>query len=167
MSAFTSPLKVSPLPNGRWVVLEEFSYWTELFGECWTITVPAGFVTDFASIPRAVWWLMSPYDPTHGKAAVIHDYLYASQPCSRKEADQVFLEAMQVLGCGWCRRTVIYQSVRWFAGGAWKAHAERNEVRITVEDIMKLKRGQTVAERAEEKRGGKEPPFGWPRPGGV
>ena len=83
---------------------------------------------------------MSPYDPTHGKAAVIHDYLYASQPCSREDADQVFLEAMQVLGCGWCRRTVIYQSVRWFAGGAWKAHAERNEVRVTVEDILKLKR---------------------------
>lgn len=39
------------------------------------IRVPAGFVTDFASIPRAFWVVLPPTGK-YGKAAVVHDYLY-------------------------------------------------------------------------------------------
>jgi hypothetical protein len=39
-----------------------------------TITVPKGFVTDLASVPRAMWWLIAPFDVA--RAAIIHDLLY-------------------------------------------------------------------------------------------
>ena len=39
-----------------------------------TITVPTGFVTDLASVPRAMWWLIAPFDIA--RAAIIHDLLY-------------------------------------------------------------------------------------------
>ena len=39
-----------------------------------TITVPSGFVTDLASVPRAMWWLIAPFDVA--RAAIIHDLLY-------------------------------------------------------------------------------------------
>ena len=39
-----------------------------------TITVPTGFVTDLASVPRAMWWLIAPFDVA--RAAIIHDLLY-------------------------------------------------------------------------------------------
>jgi len=39
-----------------------------------TITVPTGFVTDLASVPRALWWLIAPFDVA--RAAIIHDLLY-------------------------------------------------------------------------------------------
>ena len=41
-----------------------------------TITVPKGFVTDLASVPRAMWWLIAPFDVA--RAAIIHDLLYKS-----------------------------------------------------------------------------------------
>ena len=41
-----------------------------------TITVPNGFVTDLASVPRAMWWLIAPFDVA--RAAIIHDLLYKS-----------------------------------------------------------------------------------------
>jgi len=36
-----------------------------------TITVPTGFVTDLASVPRAMWWAIAPFDVA--RAAIIHD----------------------------------------------------------------------------------------------
>ena len=41
-----------------------------------TITVPKGFVTDLASVPRAMWWAIAPFDVA--RAAIIHDLLYKS-----------------------------------------------------------------------------------------
>ena len=38
------------------------------------VTVPKGFVTDMASVPRACWMLIAPFDVA--RAAVIHDLLY-------------------------------------------------------------------------------------------
>lgn len=39
-----------------------------------TITVPIGFDTNLASVPRAFWNIMSPWDVA--RAAVVHDFLY-------------------------------------------------------------------------------------------
>lgn len=39
------------------------------------IIVPAGFVTDLASVPRMVWSFYPPDGPW-AKAAIIHDFLY-------------------------------------------------------------------------------------------
>ena len=39
-----------------------------------TITVPTGFVTDLASVPRAMWAFIAPFDVA--RAAIVHDLLY-------------------------------------------------------------------------------------------
>ena len=39
-----------------------------------TIVVPSGFVTDLASVPRAMWAFIAPFDVA--RAAIIHDLLY-------------------------------------------------------------------------------------------
>jgi hypothetical protein len=57
------------------------------------ITVPAGFVTDLASIPPVFQGLLSLTGP-YSVPAVIHDYLYWDQGCTKDEADQIFLWAM-------------------------------------------------------------------------
>ena len=147
MSHFTTELKVSPIGGGRWRLNAGLRYYST--GKGVWIIAPARFTTDFASIPRILWPLYPPYGDTWGCAAVIHDYLYATQvdplgdSIRRKWADQVFLEALKVLHANWCRRTIMYQIVRWFAGGAWKAHAKRLAAKRTVEDILKEKRGSS------------------------
>jgi len=87
-----------------------------------TIAVPNGFTTDFASIPRAL-QLFIPKMARHRAAAVVHDYLYSIKSrykTTRKEADQVFLEAMKASGVNWCTRHAMYRAVRVFGGFLYK-----------------------------------------------
>lgn len=123
MSIFTSPLVVSPLPDGRnWMLMLPFTYHVGSEYSNKTIKVPKGFITDFASTPPAIYWLIPPWG-RYGKAAVLHDYLYQSHKCSRKQADDIFLEAMEVLGVEKWRRFLMYRAVRMFGCLAW--HSRR------------------------------------------
>lgn len=86
-----------------------------------TILVPAGFQTDLASIPRGLWNVLpksGPYD----KAAVIHDFLYRYNGCTRAQADGILGEAMQASGVsGWQRWTILL-AVRIGGQGIWNKH---------------------------------------------
>ncbi len=78
-----------------------------------TVLVPQGTVTDFASVPRWLWWLYPPDGPWQA-AAVVHDYLYASSACSRFLADAIFRAAMEADGVPWWRAAILYYAVRIF-----------------------------------------------------
>lgn len=119
MSHFTEILIVSPLADGRtWCLRKEFGYDVGKEGSGETISVPVGFLTDFASIPRPLWWLF-PRWGRYGNAAVIHDYCYWEQHYSRKRADEIFLEAMAVLKVSSITRHTMYLAVRLFGCIAW------------------------------------------------
>ena len=96
------------------------------------ITVPAGFTTDFASVP-SMFWSVVPPTGRYGLAAVVHDWLYWQQSGKRAEADQVFHDAMGQLGVPGLKRFVMTQAVRWFGGSYWhgNTHAKlRGEKRV-------------------------------------
>lgn len=83
--------------------------------------VPNRFRTDYASIPRFLWSISSPYDPENRLPAVLHDYLYGLRggdpyDLSRKECDLLFLEALESCGQSYWKRHAIYQAVRIFGG---------------------------------------------------
>lgn len=77
------------------------------------LVVPVGFVTDFASIPRALWALL-PRDGSYQPAAVLHDWLYSETDVSREDADDIFLEAMEACGTWGPVRRFIWLGVRLF-----------------------------------------------------
>ncbi len=83
-----------------------------------TITVPAGFVTDFASVP---WYARSVISVLgrHSIAAIVHDYLYWDQRCTRDQADALLAEAMAEYGSTQFQRSVVYYAVKYRASGAW------------------------------------------------
>jgi len=117
-SYFSSPVWLEQNNDGKtWTVVESFNYYSELLNN--VITVPKGFKTDLASIPRFLWSLgFAPFGK-YTDAAIVHDYLYTLQPCPRKDADRVLLEAMEVLGVGRFQMYTIYQAVRLFGGFYW------------------------------------------------
>jgi hypothetical protein len=86
------------------------------------VTVPSGFVTDFASIPRAFWSALRP-DGDYAYAAIIHDYLYWTQPVTRETADEILRFAMQDLFVESTTVTVIHRAVRLGGGRAWDDNA--------------------------------------------
>lgn len=88
------------------------------------VVAPPHFVTDHASVPAFVRWLV-PRSGAHSAAAVIHDWLYtvAEPPkvprrfrAERFRADRIFLEAMKTSGVGAARRSLLYRGAR--LGGA-------------------------------------------------
>ena len=123
MSSFTSPLIVSPLPDGRrWKLIEEFDYHVGSETSTWIVHVPAGFVTDFASVPWGLWNIFPTWGK-YGKGAVIHDYLYQSKLVSRAAADLIFKEAMGVLGVSEWKIDLMYWGVRTFG---WLGYSKNN-----------------------------------------
>lgn len=85
-------------------------------------TMPEGFVTDYASVPRLpfAYWLAG---GLARKAAVVHDWLYRHGGCTRAEADAVFLEAMAATGQPWFRRSAMWAAVRTFGWTAYDPKA--------------------------------------------
>lgn len=90
-------------------------------------TVPAGFFSDGASVPRFLWALYPAFGEAYEPAAWLHDYLYAyaelefgtdsDDMISRAEADGLFAEAIDATGFRGSGRFVIFNSVRL---GGWK-----------------------------------------------
>lgn len=120
MSEFQGTLAVEVLADGeRYRLLLDLLYKSSKYRE--DILVPEGYVTDFASVPR-VFWTFFPPSSDYTKAAVVHDYLCDKAKLSehniieRRKADDIFLEAMEVLGVSWWKRYIIWSSVRLYAG---------------------------------------------------
>lgn len=90
------------------------------------VTVPAGFESDGASVPRLLWSSISPrLDPRTLRGAVVHDYLYRTAPenWTRKEADTLFYEFIREDGLSWWAAKKAFWGVRLFGGKSWRGEA--------------------------------------------
>lgn len=118
---------IPPAPNviefldGKYSVLAA-DYRYELSGR--SIVIPRGFVTDFASVPSVFHSLIGPRG-RHSRAALIHDYLYWTQRCSRQQSDNIMRLVMEASGVEWKDRTAIFKAVDWAGGKAWHDNERR------------------------------------------
>lgn len=136
MTIFTHPLQFSICGN-YFCITERAVHW---INDKSFIQIEAGFQTDFESIPRILRSLV-PKRAISAESAAIHDWLYKTAKItkrfhyvndvdsrvSRKQADLIFLDAMQRSGIGFVRRQVLYRGVR--AGGwlAWNRHRQNDK----------------------------------------
>ena len=118
MGKFNGKIAAEFNPPRKWVLTRALSYKNEeidsdALGKIGVkvtsdrVSVPKGFVTDLASVPRGIWWLIAPWDIA--RAAVIHDLLYKRIrqyraeggddkdiiSKAKKAADDVFLMGMK------------------------------------------------------------------------
>ena len=113
MSSFTEDLLVKVLADerngqGLFEVALPFTFDLGFLGSGESITVPAGFLTDFASIPGFARWLF-PISGKVAKAALLHDYmLLLNDP----RASNAFAQALEVAGVGNVRRWIMVTAVR-------------------------------------------------------
>lgn len=104
--------------NGNVKKVEDYTEEERKYRSWESITIPAGFVTDLATIPRILWSILPPHD-YYAKAAILHDYLYENAIGTKKEADLVFYEALGVLGMPKWQRKLFYWGVRCFGKGQY------------------------------------------------
>lgn len=132
---FDSELAIEAVSATTWRLTKPL-VWNGTKGD--TFTVPAGFVTDFATIPRFLHWLVSPYG-AYTRAAVLHDWLleqlaawqyeyrgggYGGRgnpdmalpqnlpPANSRDTDGIFRRVMEDLGVPWAKRWVMWSAVR-------------------------------------------------------
>lgn len=121
MGEFKTRLQVES--DGKyWRLLQPLVFDSDDYG---FIKVPTGFKTDFASVPR-IPLVYSMFGNTSHSSAVIHDYLYSGEKkISRKDADKIFIEAMESQNQSKWRRKPMFWAVRLFAGFAFDKEKKR------------------------------------------
>lgn len=88
---FINELHLSPVEEGIFKLEKKFIVQVDNY----TITIPKGFHSDFASIPRVFWSLQSPYDYKNIAPAILHDYQYTCpNNLTRRQIDSIFYSAL-------------------------------------------------------------------------
>ena len=117
MSRFITTLKTDQTDRRTYTLLDDLVLADD---DQRTIVVPAGFVTDFASIQvlhNAFLFVLFALVSGYGNyAATVHDWLYFGGQVSRKEADAVLYRALRAEGVARWRAYLFWLGVR--IGGA-------------------------------------------------
>ena len=95
---------ITPRPNDTYKILKDFTYKD--------VTVPAGYHTNGADIPRFLWSFYPPNRSIYLPAVIVHDYL-----CDKKEykkADKIFKEMLIILGLNKFTVNFFYYGVRLY-----------------------------------------------------
>ncbi|TFV89500.1 DUF1353 domain-containing protein [Blastococcus sp. CT_GayMR16] len=107
-------LVVRRIDASRWATVDPLVY----RGRRDRFVVPAGFRTDFASVPRVVTWLV-PRFGAYTLAAILHDWLCTeglrTGAVTSRQADGLFRRVMRESGVPVLRRWLMWAGVRWGA----------------------------------------------------
>jgi hypothetical protein len=106
---------VAKAVDGGWMLHEDLVYHSDILRR--VVTVPTGYTTDLASVPRLLRWIVPVANAKNRKAAVVHDYLCTHGDGvvkNQKQSDRVFREALGVLGLGRFKSGALYYPVRIF-----------------------------------------------------
>ena len=112
---------VNPDHGRRWQLQQPFPFTVD--GE--HFEAPAAFWTDFASIPRLIWPIVSPYDLGHGP--VPHDFGYYSGLKDKVFWDRVFLACMEKDEIDIWKRRPAYRAVGLLGWPVWNKYREQGE----------------------------------------
>jgi hypothetical protein len=106
-----SDVSVAQISPKDWKLLQPLTY----KGKKEIFIIPAGFETDFASVPRIFFWLVPSYG-VYTKAAILHDYLLRENIVPSADADGIFRRAMRELKVPFFRRWMMWSAVRIHSG---------------------------------------------------
>ena len=114
------------LGKDYWEVVNGFRYYIGSADSNRWVDIPPGYLTDGASIPRLLWWVLPPLGK-YSAATTVHDMLcntyYVIEliggvetqvPVSRKEIDEILYEAMKVLEVEPWKQTTIETGVNLY-----------------------------------------------------
>ena len=113
MSRFVTTLKTDQTDRRTYTLIDDLVLADE---EQRTIIVPAGFITDFASIKvlhNAFLFVLFALVSGYGNyAATVHDWLYEHGSMTRKQADAVLYRALRAEGVARWRAWLFWAGVR-------------------------------------------------------
>ena len=118
MIKFNDMPEIKKKDKNHFVLTKDFVFINENNGIKKYITIPKGYVTNGADIPRFFWRLFPPFSPEYLPAVIIHDFFCdeAEKLNNSKElykhADTLFKEALKALRVSSWKVTIFYNAVR-------------------------------------------------------
>lgn len=82
------------------------------------LKVPADFVSDLASIPVLLWWMLPPWDE-YARAAVVHDYLFQTGKYGWRFSNKAMLHLMKEDGVDWWKQRFVYRGLQIGSWPTW------------------------------------------------
>ena len=104
-----------------WRLTEPLTFVTS---EGYVLDIPEGFLTDFASVPRCLWWILPLTDGQYDAAAVVHDYAVRNRIAygfNISTCADIFREALQASGVAPWKVMAMWRAVwafNWISPGA-------------------------------------------------
>lgn len=117
------------------ILTKDFALTFDWNGERWRLDLPTGYAAA-PSVPELVRSSM----PATGAirwGSYPHDWLYEFHSMSRRDADQLFLEANKVAGLGWYQRNKAWTIVRAAGWRPWNKH----DGEMTLIGLTKIQEG--------------------------
>ncbi len=110
-TAFYSDVCIKPYKNYRYHTCNDIHFIIDKR----RYTIPIGFITDLASIPKLVWPILAPAHSSLIRPAIVHDWFYR-KTCdySRRQTDLIFYHMLRNDGVSNFKATLIYYAVRCF-----------------------------------------------------
>lgn len=93
----------------------------------WIEEVPAGFKTDFASLPPGMLWLAKVTGKKYriDSAGLVHDWLYRTHRCARLQADAAFGRELRETGVPRWWVKLLFLGVFFFGKRAYRTGPDR------------------------------------------
>lgn len=128
-TAIVTPLDTQYVDGKTWILRDDLIVISERLG---TIRVPAGFQTDFNSIPLGLWNIMPPVE--YGIAGVVHDFLYKfgkvnQKAITRGDADATHREFVLFEGASAAKARIMYWGLRLGGWKPWNAYRKADVAR--------------------------------------
>lgn len=133
------------LGSDYWVATNPFIYYLGELGSDEWVEIPHGYLTDGASVPRIFWNIVPPWGK-YGQAAIVHDFLCeylmvktktGERKITRKECDQIFLEAMLVMGVPERKAKMIHAAVSLYRTVACVNAPSFDDKKFAVEEALR------------------------------
>lgn len=112
MSSWTETLAIAPGDDGTWRLLAPLRWSVGRKASGFVVWIPAGFETDLATIPWFARAFFRTADPRYAKAAVLHDWLLASEWDGVTAAAE-FRSALLADGVPRWEAAIMFAAVAW------------------------------------------------------
>jgi hypothetical protein len=155
---------LQPFDDGNeWLLTSPLIYKIGRTGQ--EIIVPAGFVTDLASVPRQFCQLLPSTDKY--LRAIVHDFLYWDQTCSKSAADKTLLAGMIESRVPKWKQVVVFRGVDLGGGRAWEGNdSDRKDglIRVLPAQYRRVPSGLTWFKYRQQLAAAKVREEPYPRP---
>lgn len=134
------------LEKDYWYLKNALRVDIHLGDDLYQISIPKGYLTDGASVPRILWSICPKWDKSH-KAVILHDYLCEYRIVtingtptyiSREEVDRLFLYALKYEGLTKLKYSLMYGAVRAMSNIKGGSFRDINKAKLQLEDELRL-----------------------------